>query len=158
MKRVAQTFLVIVACCLLTAQAQLSWPPQFTVGQVWQVEIDSIGFWEVEIDSQQRFSETYVFGGESKTGTDKRNLGLFFEKTIDAVFVFLIVPNSNDKNYACVATRAGNPRGNLIYATTAKLISQNPLKSVNLKLECRMRLLKNVSTIAVPVTDRKSVV
>jgi hypothetical protein len=153
MKRILQTFFVIVACCLLTAQAQLSWPPQFAVGQVWRIEIDSIGSWELEIDTQQRFSETYVFGGESKSGTDRRNLGLFFEKTLDAVIVLLVVSNSNDKNYACVATRAGNPRGNLIYGTTAKITSQNPLKSVNLKLECRMRLLKNVSTIAVPVTQ-----
>ena len=158
MKRIVQSLLVIVACCLLTAQAQLSWPPQFAVGQVWRIEIDSLGSWELEVDRQQRISGTDLdlFAGASKAGSDQRIIALGYQKGIDTLAVFLFAFDGGNKNYACATKRSGNPRGNLIYATASKILSLNPPKCSDLKLECRITLLKNVSTIAAPITQTSS--
>jgi hypothetical protein len=148
MKHFVQGFVLLFSLLLLTAQAQLTWPPQFAIGQTWGLDIPGLGQWTVELTSTDRTENgSTIYSGMSKSGSDLRVIGMFYEQTNDALVVFLL----GRQNHMCVALSFGNPRGNTISGGALEVVSTNPLKVQDLRLECRLTLQQTGASSATVV-------
>jgi hypothetical protein len=125
-----------------TPQAQqLSWPPQFAIGQTWSINTVGIGNWTLPLS-------TTIAGDATgyTTGTDKRE-GWFryFPKTATDAELVINYLASDTETYLCGIYPKGNPTGNTLNGTAFR-VKQGSTQPEDLKTTCSATLGANSSS------------
>ncbi|NJK46746.1 MAG: hypothetical protein HC933_23060, partial [Pleurocapsa sp. SU_196_0] len=120
MRRLGFTVLTLLSF-VSAAQAQLSWPPQISVGQVWNISIQETGNWTLNLS---RTDSDGPLG--DATGTDARTGYFVYDRQNDAVLLAL---EGRGEALVCVFGRSGL-RSNVLSGGAARL-QNNQFQNIN---------------------------